>query len=172
MKRLSLLAPAGLLTVGLTLPATAAAAKPARNALLNDIPVTGTLTGGAPFAGTLDITQISRDGTTLLFGGALTNTATGATQQFTGIVGTLASNQACDILTLDLGPLFLDLLGLQVDLDPVHLEVRAVPGAGNLLGNLLCAVAGLLDGPTGGGLGGLLDRLLDRINDLLNDLLG
>ena len=41
------------------------------------------------------------------------------------------------------------------------LDVTAVPGAGNLLGNLLCAVAGLLDrnGPLTG-IAGLLNRLL------------
>ena len=48
-----------------------------------------------------------------------------------------------------------------VDLDEVNLAITAVPGAGNLLGNLLCAVAGLLDGNTlGNGLANLLNRLL------------
>ena len=79
---------------------------------------------------------------------------------------------ACDILTLNLGPLDLDLLGLRVALDPVNLLIEAIPGAGNLLGNLLCGVAGLLDGGLGGGLGGLLNNLLDAIADLLNGLLG
>ena len=78
----------------------------------------------------------------------------------------------CDILTLNLGPLDLDILGLRIALDPVNLLIEAVPGAGNLLGNLLCGVAGLLDGPLGGGLGGLLRNLLDAIADLLNGLLG
>ncbi|WP_205829549.1 hypothetical protein [Microbacterium sp. MEC084] len=64
---------------------------------------------------------------------------------FTAPVDSLMVDQACDILTLDLGPLHLDLLGLVVDLAPVNLDVTAQPGAGNLLGNLLCAVAGLLD---------------------------
>jgi hypothetical protein len=76
---------------------------------------------------------------------------------------------ACDLLTLDLGPLDLDLLGLRVALDEVHLLLEAVPGAGNLLGNLLCGVAGLLDG---GFLGGLLSNLLASITALLNGLLG
>ena len=71
---------------------------------------------------------------------------------------------ACDILNLDLGPLFLNLLGLTVDLAPVVLDVRAVPGAGNLLGNLLCAVVSLLDGP--GALAAIL-QLLGNINLLL-----
>ena len=53
----------------------------------------------------------------------------------------------------------LDLLGLVVDLAPIHLDVTAVPGAGNLLGNLLCAVAGLLDPNT-------------FLADFLNQLLG
>ncbi len=51
----------------------------------------------------------------------------------------------CPILTLDVGPIFLDLLGLQVDLSRIELDITAVAGEGNLLGNLLCAVAGLLD---------------------------
>jgi len=80
---------------------------------------------------------------------------------------------ACDILTLALGPLDLDILGLRIALDQVNALIEAVPGAGNLLGNLLCAVAGLLDGPAGGtGLGSLLTNLLTSLTTLLNGLLG
>jgi hypothetical protein len=58
-----------------------------------------------------------------------------------------ASIQAiCQVLDLVLGPLDLDLLGLQVHLDTVHLNISAESGPGNLVGNLLCAIAGLLDG--------------------------
>ncbi len=39
--------------------------------------------------------------------------------------------------------------------------MTAVPGSGNLLGNLLCAVAGLLDGP------GPVARLVALLNELL-----
>jgi hypothetical protein len=78
---------------------------------------------------------------------------------------------ACSILSLDLGPLDLNLLGLRVALDPVVLLVEAIPGAGALLGNLLCAVAGLLDGGLGGGLGALIGNLLTAIANLLNGLL-
>ena len=49
---------------------------------------------------------------------------------------------SCQILDLVLGPLDLDLLGLEVHLDQVHLNISASPGRGNLRGNLLCAVAG------------------------------
>ena len=65
-----------------------------------------------------------------------------------------------EILTLTLGPLDLNLLGLRVQLNRLHLRVTAEAGPGNLLGNLLCDVA-LLDGPTG------LARLLNRIVALL-----
>jgi hypothetical protein len=72
----------------------------------------------------------------------------------------------CDILHLVLGPLDLNLLGLVVHLDKVVLDIVAVSGAGALLGNLLCAVAGLLDG----GLGGLLGRLTALLNQILGQL--
>jgi len=70
----------------------------------------------------------------------------------------------CRILTLDLGPLDLNLLGLRVQLNDIHLRITAEPGPGNLLGNLLCAIAHLLDQ------NGQLDQitgLLNRIIDLL-----
>jgi hypothetical protein len=73
----------------------------------------------------------------------------------------------CEILDLVLGPLDLNLLGLQIHLDVVHLNITAVPGAGNLLGNLLCAVAGLLDAPQLGDLGAVLTNLLNAILGLL-----
>jgi hypothetical protein len=73
-----------------------------------------------------------------------------------------AATGSCPILSLTLGPLHLDLLGLVIDLNQVNLNITAVPGAGNLLGNLLCDVANLLNG--GGPLGNL--------STLLNQLLG
>jgi hypothetical protein len=71
----------------------------------------------------------------------------------------------CDILNLVLAPLDLNLLGLKVHLDKVVLNIVAVSGAGQLLGNLLCAVAGLLDG------GGTLSQLLTKLGQILNQLL-
>jgi hypothetical protein len=79
-------------------------------------------------------------------------------------------NGACNILNLSLGPVDLNLLGLVVGLDdcadgPVTVDVTAVPGPGNLLGNLLCGVTHLLDGGLNvnqvvRGINRLLDRLL------------
>lgn len=71
---------------------------------------------------------------------------------------------ACDVLNLVLGPLDLNVLGLQVNLQRVVLDIVAVSGAGQLLGNLLCAVAGLLDG-------GLLAGILGQLTTLLNQIL-
>ena len=73
---------------------------------------------------------------------------------------------ACQILDLDIGAIHLDLLGLVIDLSPIHLDIVAIPGGG-LLGDLLCALANLLDGVP------LLDellRLIRRINDVLAGL--
>ena len=69
-----------------------------------------------------------------------------------------APTGTCDILELILGPLHLDLLGLVVDLNQVELFITAEQGPGNLLGNLLCSVAGLFDSP-GNPLGGILAQL-------------
>lgn len=71
---------------------------------------------------------------------------------------------ACPILDLDIGAIHLDLLGLVIDLAPVHLDIVAEPGAGNLLGNLLCAIVGLLDLP---GALAIILQLLEVLNELL-----
>lgn len=78
----------------------------------------------------------------------------------------VSARATCPVLHLVLGPLDLDLLGLQVHLDRVVLNIDAQSGAGNLLGNLVCAVAGLLDG----GLQGLLGRLVTLLNQILGQL--
>jgi hypothetical protein len=159
-----------------------------RAALLTSVPVTGTLSDGGTFVGTFTATHLSIDETTraLSMTGTLTGTATTAdgtlatvTQQFTapmnlarsssqsGIFHTTSAMATCDILFLDLGPLNLDLLGLTLDLSEIILDLNAVSGAGNLLGNLLCAVTGLLDAF---GLLASISQLLDTINNILSGL--
>ena len=54
-----------------------------------------------------------------------------------------------------------------VNLSAISLDITAVPGAGKLLGNLLCAVANLLNGTGVGSLSGLLTQ----INQILNTVL-
>ena len=48
-----------------------------------------------------------------------------------------------------------------VTLNQVHLTITAVPGAGNLLGNLLCSLVGLLNG------GGSLSAISALLNSIL-----
>lgn len=74
--------------------------------------------------------------------------------------------ESAKVLHLDLEGLFLNLLGLEVDLNEVVLDVDAVKGENNLLGNLLSGVAGLLKPMSGGGLGSLLGGL-PSVGDLL-----
>jgi len=50
--------------------------------------------------------------------------------------------------------------------NPVVLNITAVPGAGNLLGNLLCSVANLLNGS------GALQQIADLLNQILAILNG
>ena len=50
------------------------------------------------------------------------------------------STGVCHVLELVLGPLHVDLLGLVVDLNKVHLTITATPGGG-VLGNLFCGLA-------------------------------
>ncbi len=73
----------------------------------------------------------------------------------------------CPILHLMLGPINLNLLGLVVETSEICLRIDAESGPGNLLGNLLCAVAGLLDG--GINLNIIAD-LLNVIVDVINQL--
>jgi len=141
------------------------------------LPVTGTgstVSGtGVDLSGVLNITKFVRQGNVLSAVGTLTGTVTDAAGNVLGSVTDLPvslpvltgpdqTTGTCQILDLVLGPLHLDLLGLVVDLNQIHLTINAQSGPGNLLGNLLCAVANLLNrNPTNlGGLAGLLNNIL------------
>ncbi|TMT87912.1 hypothetical protein E2L06_04590 [Haloterrigena sp. H1] len=78
--------------------------------------------------------------------------------------------EVAGVLHLDLDGLFLDLLGLEVNLNPVTLDVSARPGENNLFGNLLAAVSGLFDGSSA-----MLEKaesLLSKPGELLDALFG
>src|SRR5205085_4811852 len=51
-----------------------------------------------------------------------------------------AGTAVCPVLDLILGPLHLNLLGLVIDLNRVHLTITAIPGGG-VLGNLFCSLS-------------------------------
>lgn len=62
-----------------------------------------------------------------------------------GLAQDQSGTGACPILDLELGPIELNLLGLIVETSPICLKITAYEGGG-LLGELLCAVANLLEG--------------------------
>jgi hypothetical protein len=152
------------------LPGAVAAAPPATNPVT--VPITGTPDAGGTVAGTFEITRFARQNGGIVALGTFTGTVTDAAGNVTGGTQNLALPVAvtgtCDILHLTLGPLDLDLLGLQVHLNQVVLNVDAQSGPGNLLGNLLCAVAGLLD--PGPGPLGAITALLNQILAILQQL--
>jgi hypothetical protein len=162
---------------------------PTRNRL--DVPVSGVVQDVGTIAGTFKISRFAIQSGALVAVGLLNATVTDTTG---AVVKTIVTNaawpvanagsgasadaafscgdvsetqQACDILNLVLGPLHLDLLGLVVDLNQVVLNITAQPGGGNLLGNLLCAITGLLDG---GSLGLQVVNLLNQLVGLLGAL--
>ena len=130
--------------------------------------LTGTTATGGTFTGTLSNVQFVNQGGVLALVGNLTGTLTNAAGTVIGSVTNqpisvpvtgAAATGSCSILDLTLGPLHLDLLGLVVDLNQVHLQITGQTGNGQLLGNLLCGLANALNG-NGGGLANILNRLL------------
>jgi hypothetical protein len=127
--------------------------------LLIGVPVSGVLSDGGTFDGNMSITGFGvNEAGQLVAEGLLRGTATmgdGSVrevrfQRFQNVVimpspGEATQQDRCRILLLDIRPIFLDLLGLEVSLSRVTLDITAVRGESRLLGNLLCAVAGLLD---------------------------
>ena len=72
--------------------------------------------------------------------------AVGTTPVSSGAATTAAATATCPILNLRIGPIHLNLLGLVVNVpNPIVVNITAVEAPGNLLGNLLCAVANLLN---------------------------
>jgi hypothetical protein len=70
------------------------------------------------------------------------------------------------ILDLNINPIHLDLLGLNVQTSAICLDITAQPGPGNLLGNLLNGLGSALNS----GAGGLTSFLSNPINNLLTSL--
>jgi hypothetical protein len=130
------------------------------------IPVTGTTSKGGKFTGNFSVKQFSVVNNQIVAVGTLTGTIQNAVGNVLGtVLKTIRlivtfNGASCDILHLELGPLDLDLLGLQVHLDKIVLDIDADP-SGGLLGSLLCAVANLLNA------GGPLADIAALLNQIL-----
>jgi len=196
MQRRHLLSTGALLALGGFVATAAGAAEPKKRRKSTGLFVNQVRgTAGSPSAGTLDGTfrgnvlikeiTFDQDKKVLLVSGIISGNAKNASgrplghvtnQAFTNVEATLtgaaaakgitAQAVACQILNLDIGRITLNLLGLVIDLAPISLDITAIPGGG-LLGDLLCALAGLLN-PLGD-IGQILDILGD-INNLLQTL--
>ena len=131
-------------------------------------PVTGTVASGGTFTGTLSNIVFSNVNGVLTATGNLSGTVTNAAGQTIGTVSNLlvsltaTAAGTCQVLNLTLGPLDLNLLGLMVHLNQVVLNITAQSGPGNLVGNLVCAIAHLLDS----------NASVTALANLLNHLLG
>ena len=165
-KQLAVLAVLAVTCISVLVAAPVSSAAPP-TATLGNITGTDPVTGGT-FTGSLTNVQFVNQNGVLTLVGNLTGTLKSATGTVLGSVANLpinlpvtgaAATGSCSILDLTLGPLHLDLLGLVVDLNQVHLKITGQTGNGQLLGNLLCGLANALNG-NGGGLANILNRLL------------
>jgi hypothetical protein len=118
--------------------------------------------------GVLNVTSGAKNVITTIAWPVQLNSAPASAANTTNLAGLAAAPvaaAACPILHLTLGPLNLNLLGLVISIpNPIVIDITAVPGPGNLLGNLLCDVANLLNGNTA------LQNLVNALNQLLASL--
>jgi hypothetical protein len=159
---------------------------PAR--LTQAVPLTGTAKGGKQFTGTYTIQRFIAKGNKIYSVGTLTGklgskkvtkdevrlpaavaNASAPAKASQLPLPPLPAGNACSILSLNLGPINLNLLGLVVRTNEIQLRIDAVQGPGNLLGNLLCAITGILN-PTPAG-GGVANTPLAQLVQILNALL-
>ena len=130
------------------------------------VPVSGTTSKGGKFIGNFQIKKFEVVNNQIVAVGVLTGTIQNAVGNVIGTVLrtirllTTITGASCDILHLELGPLDLELLGLEVHLNRIVLDIDADP-TGGLLGALLCAVANLLD------IGGPLADIVALLNQIL-----
>jgi hypothetical protein len=161
----------------LIVPVTAGAqTTPTTVTSLKSIPITGTANNGKSFTGHFNVSQfVARNGKAYAVG-TLTGKIGNRTVKRSNVAIPVSIGSAnsplsahaaatCQILNLVLGPLHLNLLGLHVDLNQVVLNITGQTGAGQLLGNLLCGLANLLNpGLPAGQLAGLLNIVEQIVN--------
>jgi hypothetical protein len=144
-----------------------APAKPAEAAGSLTTTITGTFTdalgGTGTFTGTATITRFVIQNGKLA---AVVTIAGTLVDSLGNVLGTasqtittaITASGSCQILHLSIGPISLSLLGLNVNLSQITLDISA---SGGLLGGLLCAVANLLNS------GGLLTTIVNLLNQIL-----
>ena len=113
------------------------------------------------------ITGFSVVGGVLMATGTLNGTNTlGQAVSYPFTAPATPTSATCQILDLTIGPINLDLLGLVLTTNTIHVNLTAQSGPGQLLGNLLCSVAHLLDQGNLSTLANLLNRILGLLNGI------
>ena len=176
--RLAILA--ALATCAALIVPSAGSAASTTGTSFNQAPVSGHANNGKAFHGTYTVQRfVTRGGQSVAIG-KLTGQIGNRSVSKNGVAmpvlvnttpsGRASASATCQVLDLTLGPLDLNLLGLRVQLNQVHLQITAISGPGNLLGNLLCSVAGLLNNNTTGVLTpGQVSQLLNIVLALVNN---
>jgi hypothetical protein len=162
-----------------------AAAQTSPTKLAKTVKLTGTAKGGKKFNGTFTIQRFTHKGSKVLAVGTVKGKVKGKSvtkknvkipvtlQRHAGATTSQAGPPnptpgACPILDLVLQPIDLNLLGLHVATSRIEALIEAVPGAGALLGNLLCAITGILDPQASPPAGpGLLTQILNALLAIL-----
>jgi hypothetical protein len=155
--RMVLAAAVAALAVMLIGGAGPAAAQTSTTPLTKTVKMTGTAKNGKKFNGTYTIQRFTHRGSKLYAVGTLKGRLKGrrVTKNNVRIPASLArpasaaqippTPNACQILNLTLQPIDLNLLGLRLRTSRIDLRLEGVPGAGQLVGNLLCGILGILD---------------------------
>jgi len=159
--RMLVVAAVAALAVMLIGGAGPAAAQTSGTPLTKSIAMTGKAKNGKKFTGTYTIDRFTRSGGRLYAVGTLKGRLKGRSVKRANvrIPAALERHQAagasqlppnptpggCQVLDLVLQPIELNLLGLRVATSRIEVLIEAIPGAGNLLGNLLCGITGILD---------------------------
>ena len=157
--RMLVLAAVAALAVMLIGGAGPAAAQTSGTPLTKTLKLTGKAKNGKRFSGTYTIDRFTRSGSRQFAVGTVKGRLAGrrvkrenvripvALQRHDASAAQLPdpTQGACQILDLVLQPINLNLLGLRVATSRIEVLIEGIPGPGNLLGNLLCGITGILD---------------------------
>jgi hypothetical protein len=172
--RMAAVAAATACAVSLGAAGTASAQEEPAPRLTKEIALTGT-NKGKDFTGTYTIQRFTSSGDKVYAVGKLTGKLKNrkVSRSNVRIPATLAvpaeasqapdpTPGACQVLDLVLNPIDLNLLGLRIATSRIELLIEAIPGGNALLGNLLCALTGILDpqGQSAGTLAAALNSIL------------
>ena len=124
------------------------------------------VTGGRPaatFSGSFTILRFTADSGVVAAVGVVSGTVGSAAGPVATIMKTITlpvtiGETSCHLLRLEIGPVSIDVLDLQVDLNQIVLRIDAPAEPATLLRSLLGTVAGCIDNP-------------DEVAELLNEIL-